>query len=53
MKEYDKLYPQYGFASNKGYPTKAHLEAIEKYGITPIHRKSFGPVAFHQEKLDL
>lgn len=53
MKEYDKLYPQYGFASNKGYPTKAHLEAIEKYGITPIHRKSYGPVAFHQEKLDL
>lgn len=53
MKEYDKLYPQYGFASNKGYPTKAHLEVIEKYGITPIHRKSFGPVAFHQEKLDL
>lgn len=53
MKEYDKIYPQYGFASNKGYPTKAHLEAIEKYGITPIHRRSFGPVAYHQEKLNL
>lgn len=53
MKAYDVIYPQYGFASNKGYPTKEHLAAIEKYGITPIHRKSFGPVAFHQEKLDL
>lgn len=53
MKEYDALYPQYGFLKNKGYPTKAHLEAIEKYGITPIHRKSYGPVKFHQEKLDI
>lgn len=53
MKEYDAIYPQYGFAKNKGYPTKAHLEAIEKYGITPIHRRSFGPVAVHQEQLDL
>uniref|UniRef100_UPI0037DC3255 ribonuclease HII n=1 Tax=Methanobrevibacter smithii TaxID=2173 RepID=UPI0037DC3255 len=51
MKYYDEIYPVYGFAKNKGYPTKQHLEAIETYGITPIHRKSFGPVAFHQEKL--
>lgn len=51
MLEYDKLYPQYGFCRNKGYPTKEHLAAIEKYGITPIHRRSFGPVAFHQEHL--
>ena len=51
MKYYDEIYPVYGFAKNKGYPTKQHLEAIETYGITAIHRKSFGPVAFHQEKL--
>ena len=51
MKYYDEIYPVYGFAKNKGYPTKQHLEAIETYGITSIHRKSFGPVAFHQEKL--
>lgn len=53
MYMYDEMYPEYGFASNKGYPTKAHLEAIEKYGITPIHRRSFGPVRAVQTKLDL
>lgn len=53
MKEYDLIYPEYGFARNKGYPTKEHLAAIEKYGITPIHRRSFGPVAAVQQKLDL
>lgn len=41
MKEYDKVYPKYGFASNKGYGTKAHYEGIKKAGITEIHRKSF------------
>ncbi len=51
MKKYDAMYPVYGFAKNKGYPTKQHLEAIEQYGITEIHRRSYGPVAFHQEKL--
>lgn len=51
MKEYDTLYPEYGFAKNKGYPTKQHMQAIEQYGITPIHRRSFGPVKFHQESL--
>lgn len=39
--ELDSLYPEYGFAKHKGYPTKAHFEAIEKYGITPEHRVSF------------
>ena len=53
MKEYDLLYPEYGFAQNKGYPTAQHLKAIEQYGITPIHRRSYGPVARHQEKLDI
>lgn len=53
MEEYDRKWPQYGFASNKGYPTKAHLDAIAKYGITPIHRRSFGPVRAVQQQLDL
>ena len=39
--EYDKLYPEYGFARNKGYGTKEHIEALQKYGPTPIHRSSF------------
>ncbi|NLK39606.1 MAG: ribonuclease HII [Clostridiales bacterium] len=39
--EYDALYPEYGFASHKGYPTKQHKENIIKYGILPIHRKTF------------
>jgi ribonuclease HII len=41
MVEYDKRYPQYGFAKHKGYGTKAHLEAIKKHGPCEIHRKSF------------
>lgn len=41
MDEYDKIYPQYGFASNKGYGTKEHIEALKKYGPCPIHRRSF------------
>ena len=44
MKEYDLCYPEYGFAKHKGYPTKAHLQALEKYGVLAIHRKSYGPV---------
>ena len=53
MKEYDAVYPQYGFAKHKGYPTRQHLAAIETYGITEIHRRSYGPVAATQMKLDL
>lgn len=41
MVEMDGLYPQYGFARHKGYPTKAHYEALRKYGPCPIHRKTF------------
>lgn len=41
MVEYDKVYPEYGFASNKGYGTKEHIDALRKYGKTPIHRDSF------------
>ena len=39
--DWDKEYPEYGFAKHKGYGTKAHIEAIGKYGLTPIHRPSF------------
>lgn len=39
--EYDMLYPEYGFAKNKGYGTKEHIEAIKKYGVLDIHRRSF------------
>lgn len=37
----DLEYPQYGFAKHKGYPTKAHFKAVEQYGLSPLHRKSF------------
>lgn len=41
----EKLYPGYGFAQHKGYPTKAHFEALAKLGPCPEHRRSFGPVS--------
>ncbi len=41
MVEMDEKYPEYGFASNKGYGTKVHIEALKKFGPTPIHRRSF------------
>ena len=45
MVELDKLYPEYGFAKHKGYPTKQHLDAIKEYGILDLHhRKSYSPV---------
>lgn len=43
MDELDKKYPQYLFKKNKGYGTKAHIEAIRQYGIIPEHRKTFAP----------
>ena len=41
MEEYDTLYPEYGFARNKGYGTKEHIEALKRLGPCPIHRRSF------------
>ena len=41
MEEYDKVFPEYGFASNKGYGSAEHIAALKKYGPTPIHRASF------------
>lgn len=44
MLELDRIYPQYGFSKHKGYPTKAHVAALQEYGVSVIHRRSFGPV---------
>ena len=41
MKEYDEIYPEYGFAGHKGYGTAKHIQAIKKYGPCPLHRKTF------------
>lgn len=45
MSLYDRVYPGYHFQQNDGYGTKAHLQAIDELGVTPIHRRSFSPVA--------
>ena len=45
MINFDDVFPGYGFSSHKGYPTKLHMEALQKLGITDIHRRSFSPVA--------
>ncbi len=44
MVELDRRYPGYGLAQHKGYPTKAHIEALQRLGVSAIHRRSFGPV---------
>jgi ribonuclease HII len=44
MIEMDGLYPGYGLAGHKGYPSSAHLEALQRLGVTPIHRRSYAPV---------
>ena len=44
MYELDKKYPEYGFGSHKGYPTKKHVEAIEKYGLIEGYRKTYAPI---------
>jgi ribonuclease HII len=38
------MYPGYGMAGHKGYPTKVHMEALQRLGVTPIHRRSYAPV---------
>ena len=53
MYELDKKYPMYDLKNNKGYPTKKHREAIEKYGITKYHRLSYGPVAKYKDKINV
>ncbi|MGA7800393.1 MAG: ribonuclease HII [Gammaproteobacteria bacterium] len=44
MVELDRRYPGYGFAKHKGYGSRAHLEALQRLGVTPLHRRSFAPV---------
>lgn len=53
MVELDKQYPGYGLADHKGYPTKVHMEALDKLGITPIHRTSYAPVRAKIEQMKL
>lgn len=42
--ELDKQYPMYGFAQHKGYPTKVHMALLQEHGVSPVHRRSYGPV---------
>ncbi len=53
MVEMDKQYPGYGLADHKGYPTKVHMDALDKLGITPIHRTSYAPVRAKIEQMKL
>ena len=51
MKKFAEIFPEYGFERNKGYPTKFHREAIEKHGLSPIHRRTFGPCKAYSANL--
>ena len=51
MYELDKKYPMYDLKNNKGYGTKKHIEAIEKYGVTKYHRLTFKPVTYYKDKV--
>lgn len=54
MEDYDRTYPEYGFARHKGYATAEHLAALTRFGPTPIHRQSFAPVRnLQQNRLSL
>ena len=50
MDEFDQKYPEYDFKQNKGYPTKKHRNALLTYGVTPIHRRTYGPVKVATQK---
>ena len=53
MVELDKAYPGYGLADHKGYPTKVHMDALTRLGVTPIHRTSYAPVRALIEQIKL
>jgi len=53
MVAFDAVYPGYGFAGHKGYPTKVHMEAVDRLGVTAIHRTSFAPIRAKLEQLKL
>ncbi len=44
LKMYDRIFPEYGFLQHKGYPTASHRKALERFGVSPIHRRSYRPV---------
>lgn len=52
MIQLDAVYPGYGLAKHKGYPTRAHIQALAENGITIIHRRSFGPVKMYLRNID-
>ena len=52
MRFLDKKYPAYGFAKHKGYPTEQHIEALQRHGVSRVHRMSFAPVASVARALD-
>ena len=45
MQQWDAVFPDYGLAANRGYATPDHLAALSRYGVTPLHRRSYAPVA--------
>ncbi len=53
MRELDRLYPEYGWARNMGYPTPEHIEAIRRCGLSPEHRRSFHPKALEPSLFDI
>ncbi len=53
MVAFDAVYPGYGFAGHKGYPTKVHMEAVDRLGVTAIHRTSFAPIRAKLEQMKL
>jgi len=53
MCDLDRQYPGYGFADHKGYPTKVHMEALERLGVTSVHRVSYAPVKARMAQLEL
>ena len=53
MRKLDRMYPHYGFARNKGYPTSEHLTALDKFGPCEIHRRSFRPVSERLYQLEI
>jgi len=52
MEQFDQIYPEYGLARHKGYPTVAHLAALKEHGLSPIHRLSFAPCRAAKEKAE-
>lgn len=52
MHGYDRLYPEFGLAQHKGYPTSAHMAAVHQHGASPIHRRTFAPLKYWEFDAD-